>query len=383
VRHDYEKRLLLKEEELESLRKQMQIEIEQLSMRLAEAEAKLKTEVARIKKKMQIQITELEMSLDAAHKQNIDLQKTIKRQGQQIIELQAHYDEVHRQLQQAIDQLGATQRKCQALQGELDECRVALEQAIRGRRSAEQQCEEAQSRINELTTINVNLSSAKSKLETEYSALQADYDEVHKELRLSDERVQKLSIELKSTKDMLIEEQERYIKIESIKKSLEIEVRNYQVRLEEVEANALAGGKRVIAKLEARIRDVEIEMEEEKRRHVETQKILRKKEHRVKELCLQSEEDHKNVALLQEACDKLNEKVKVYKRQLQEQEGQSQQNLSRVRRFQRELESAEERADSAEGNLSMIRAKHRSWVTTNNVPGGIRQVFVSEEERNF
>lgn len=114
---------------------------------------------------------------------------------------------------------------------------------------------------------------------------------------------------------------------------------------------------------------MEIEFEEEKRRHVETQKILRKKEHRVKELCLQSEEDHKNVALLQEACDKLNEKVKVYKRQLQEQEGQSQQNLSRVRRFQRELEAAEERADSAEGNLSMIRAKHRSFVTTNTIPG--------------
>lgn len=148
-------------------------------------------------------------------------------------------DEIHRQLQQAIDQLGATQRKCQALQGELDEARVSLEQAIRGKRAAEQQCEEAASRINELTTINVNLSSAKSKLETEYSALQADYDEVHKELRLSDERVQKLSIELKSTKDQLIEEQERFVKLESIKKSLEIEVRNYQVRLEEVEANAL------------------------------------------------------------------------------------------------------------------------------------------------
>ena len=41
--------------------------------------------------------------------------------------------------------------------------------------------------------------------------------------------------------------------------------------------------------------------------------------------------------------------IQVYKRQLQEQEGQSQQNLSRVRRFQRELEAAEERADSAEG----------------------------------
>lgn len=49
------------------------------------------------------------------------------------------------------------------------------------------------------------------------------------------------------------EEQERIIKIETIKKSLEIEVKNLSVRLEEVEANAIVGGKRVISKLEARV----------------------------------------------------------------------------------------------------------------------------------
>lgn len=54
----------------------------------------------------------------------------------------------------------------------------------------------------------------------------------------------------------MIEEQERLIKIESIKKSLEVEVRTLQVRIEEVEANALAGGKRVIAKLETRVRSI-------------------------------------------------------------------------------------------------------------------------------
>jgi len=380
VRHDYEKRLAQKEEELEALRKQFQIEVEQLNMRLAEAEAKLKTEVARIKKKMQAQITELEMSLDAANKQNIDLQKTIKRMALQITELQAHYDEVHRQLQQAVDQLGVAQRRCQVLQAELEEMRVACEQAMRAKRIAEQQYEEAVVRVNELTTINVNLAAAKSKLESEFAALQNDYDEVHKELRISDERVQKLTIELKSTRDLLTEEQERLVKLDSIKKSLEVEVRNLHVRIEEVEANALAGGKRVIAKLESRIRDVEIEVEEEKRRHAETEKVLRKKDHRVKELVLQSEEDHKTIGLLTESCDKLNEKVKVYKRQMQEQEGVSSQNLTRVRRFQRELEAAEDRADQAESNLSFIRAKHRSWVTTSQVPGGTRQVFVTEEQ---
>jgi LPS O-antigen subunit length determinant protein (WzzB/FepE family) len=62
----------------------MSIEIEQLNGRLAEAEVKLKTEVTRIKKKMQIQITELEMSLDVANKNNIQLQQTIKKQSIQL-----------------------------------------------------------------------------------------------------------------------------------------------------------------------------------------------------------------------------------------------------------------------------------------------------------
>jgi len=64
---------------------------------------------------------------------------------------------------------------------------------------------------------------------------------------------------------------------------------------------------------------VELELDEEKRRHAETIKILRKKERQVKEVLIQSEEDQKNVALLQESLDKINQRVSIYKRQLQEQ----------------------------------------------------------------
>jgi len=67
------------------------------------------------------------------------------------------------------------------------------------------------------------------------------------------------------------------------------------------------------------MRDLELEIDEEKRRHAESIKILRKKERSLKELVIQSEEDHKNVQLLQEALDKVNQKVNIYKRQLQEQ----------------------------------------------------------------
>lgn len=378
-RHEAEKRLQEKDEEIEAIRKATSIEIEQLNARVVEAETRLKTEVTRIKKKLQIQITELEMSLDTANKTNIDLQKTIKKQSLQLTEITAHYDELQRQLQVTLDQLSVSQRRVQALTAEAEEIRGNYESALRGKKQAELQVEEYSSRINELTTINVNLASSKSKIEQELTTIVADYEEISKELRISDERYQRVQVEIKHTVELLHEEQERVVKIEAIKKSLEIEVKNLSVRLEEVEANAIVGGKRIISKLEARLRDLEAELDEEKRRHAETIKILRKKERSVKEIMIQCEEDQKNIAILQENLEKSNQKVNIYKRQLQEQEGVSQQNVTRVRRFQRELEAAEDRADTAESSLSLIRTKHRSFVTTSSVPGS--QVYLVQETR--
>lgn len=378
-RHEAERRLQEKEEEIEAIRKQTSIEIEQLNARVVEAETKLKSEVTRIKKKLQIQITELELSLDVANKTNIDLQKTIKKQSLQLTEIQTHYDEVQRQLQVTLDQYGVAQRRIQSLTGEVEEIRGNYEQALRAKRTIEQSFEEAQTRINELTVINVNLSSSKAKIEQELGAVAADYDEITKELRVADERFQRVQTELKHTVEHLHEEQERIVKIEAVKKSLEIEVKNISVRLEEVEANAIVGGKRIISKLEARIKDMELELDEEKRRHAETIKILRKKERSLKEVMIQCEEDQKNILLLQDSLEKTSQKVNIYKRQLTEQEGVSQQSVTRVRRFQRELEAAEDRADVAESNLSLIRAKHRTFVTTSTVPGS--QVYLVQESR--
>lgn len=131
---------------------------------------------------------------------------------------------------------------------------ISWRKALRAKRSVEQQYEESVSRINELTTINVNISSARAKIEQELATLAGDYEEVTKELRVSDERYQRVQTELKHTVEILHDEQERVVKIEAIKKSLEIEVKNLSVRLEEVEANAIVGGKRIISKLEARVR---------------------------------------------------------------------------------------------------------------------------------
>lgn len=174
--------------------KQTSIEIEQLNARVVEAETRLKTEVQRIKKKLQIQITELEMSLDVANKTNIDLQKVIKKQSLQLTEIQAHYEDVQRQLQSTLDSYAVAQRRLATMNGELEEVRSQLDSAIRAKRTVEMQFEEASTRINELHVTNVNLVSIKSKLEQELSVMSSDYEEVTKELRISDERYQKIQV---------------------------------------------------------------------------------------------------------------------------------------------------------------------------------------------
>merc|ERR1719412_3089363 len=98
---------------------------------------------------------------------------------------------------------------------------------------------------------------------------------------------------------------------------------------------------------------------EEKKSHSVTMTELHKRDRSIKELILQSEEDRKNIIILQESLDKLNEKIKMYKRQLEEQESISNSNIMRVKKFQRELETAENRAEEAESTLNQFRSTER------------------------
>lgn len=118
------------------------------------------------------------------------------------------YDESQRQLQITLDQYGASQRRLQSLGAELEDMRSNMEavglhllpfslllvltmfrywwfcKALRGKRAVEQSLEECTARINELTTINCNLASTKSKLEQELAAYASDYEEATKELKV-------------------------------------------------------------------------------------------------------------------------------------------------------------------------------------------------------
>jgi len=357
VRQEIDRRIQEKEEEFENTRKCHQRALESLQQSL-EAEAKGKAEALRMKKKLESDINELEVALDNSNQENSVLQKNIKKLQGECKDTQAQVDEEQRLASEYREQYGIAERKANALNGELEESRTLLEQSDRGRRQAEAELSDANESVAALNAQANSLSLAKRKLEGELQALHADLDEMLNEARNSEEKSKKAMVDAARLADELRAEQEHAQNQEKMRKGFEVQVKELQVRLEEVEGNALKATKKQIGKLEARVRELESLHDDEARRHADAQKNLRKCERRIKELSFQSDEDKKNHERMQELVDNLQQKIKTYKRQIDEAEEIAALNLGKFRKAQQELEEAECRADSAEQAYAKAKRCH-------------------------
>merc|ERR1712215_415258 len=125
--------------------------------------------------------------------------------------------------------------------------------------------------------------------------------------------------------------------LERDKKLLEAQVKVAQNRLDEAEQNALKGGKKAIAKMDTRIRELESEMDAENRRFADAQKNLRKSERVIKELTYRQDEDRKNHERMEALIDQLQGKIKSYKKQIEEAEEIAALNLAKYRQAQGNL----------------------------------------------
>merc|ERR1739844_7639 len=109
-------------------------------------------------------------------------------------------------------------------------------------------------------------------------------------------------------------------------------------RLAEATDMASKGGRNAMAKLESRIRELEIELGSIQCKTSDTYKSFQKAERRVKELQFQQDEDHKNQGRMSELANKLQAKIKTYKKQIEEAEEIAALNLAKFRKAQQGLE---------------------------------------------
>uniref|UniRef100_A0A8D1UWX0 Myosin, heavy chain 4, skeletal muscle n=1 Tax=Sus scrofa TaxID=9823 RepID=A0A8D1UWX0_PIG len=358
VKSEVDRKIAEKDEEIDQL-KRNHVRVVESMQSMLDAEIRSRNDAIRLKKKMEGDLNEMEIQLNHANRMAAEALRNYRNTQGILKDTQIHLDDALRGQEDLKEQLAMVERRANLLQAEIEELRATLEQTERSRKVAEQELLDASERVQLLHTQNTSLINTKKKLETDISQIQGEMEDIIQEARNAEEKAKKAITDAAMMAEELKKEQDTSAHLERMKKNLEQTVKDLQHRLDEAEQLALKGGKKQIQKLEARVRELEGEVESEQKRNVETVKGLRKHERRVKELTYQTEEDRKNILRLQDLVDKLQAKVKSYKRQAEEAEEQSNVNLSKFRKLQHELEEAEERADIAESQVNKLRVKSR------------------------
>merc|ERR1712059_245755 len=113
----------------------------------------------------------------------------------------------------------------------------------------------------------------------------------------------------------------------------------------------MGGGKKAMNKMETRIRELESEVDAEQRRMGDSIKNLSKSERRIKEMSYAADEDKKNATRMQGLVDGLQDKIKSYKKQIEEAEEIAALNLGKFRATQAQVADSGELADLNEKAL--------------------------------
>ncbi|XP_049600937.1 myosin heavy chain, fast skeletal muscle-like [Syngnathus scovelli] len=358
VKADVDRKVAEKDEEIDQLRKNNQRVIESMQATL-DAEVRSRNDALRVKKKMDGDLNEMEIQLGHANRQAAEVMKQLRNVQAQLKEAQIHLDDSLRSHDDMKEQVAMMERRTGLLQAEIEELRAVVEQTERSRKLAEQELIDASERAVLLHSQNTSLLNTKKKLETDVTQLHVEIEEASQEARNAEEKAKKAITDAAMMAEELRKEQDTSAHLERMKKNLEVTVKDLQHRLDEAENLAMKGGKKQMQKLEARVRELETELEAEQKRSSESIKGVRKYERKVKELSYQVDEDKKTNIRLQDLVDKLQIKMKAYKRHAEEAEEQANMHMARFRKSQHELEEAEERADVAESLANKMRAKTR------------------------
>ncbi|XP_010829714.1 PREDICTED: myosin-7 [Bison bison bison] len=358
IKAEMERKLAEKDEEMEQAKRNHLRVVDSLQTSL-DAETRSRNEALRVKKKMEGDLNEMEIQLSHANRLAAEAQKQVKSLQSLLKDTQIQLDDAVRANDDLKENIAIVERRNNLLQAELEELRAVVEQTERSRKLAEQELIETSERVQLLHSQNTSLINQKKKMEADLSQLQTEVEEAVQECRNAEEKAKKAITDAAMMAEELKKEQDTSAHLERMKKNMEQTIKDLQHRLDEAEQIALKGGKKQLQKLEARVRELENELEAEQKRNAESVKGMRKSERRIKELTYQTEEDRKNLLRLQDLVDKLQLKVKAYKRQAEEAEEQANTNLSKFRKVQHELDEAEERADIAESQVNKLRAKSR------------------------
>uniref|UniRef100_A0A6Q2YVP7 Myosin, heavy chain 11b, smooth muscle n=1 Tax=Esox lucius TaxID=8010 RepID=A0A6Q2YVP7_ESOLU len=341
-----------REEQGEERRKQLLKQVRELESELEE-ERRQRAMATAGRKKLEGEVKDLEDHLEATSRGRDEAVKQLKKIQAQMKEFQREVEDSRAAQKEVLSSARESDRRAKTLEADIMQLQEELAAAERARKQAETERDEMSEELanssgkSMMSDEKRRLEAKISQLEEELEEEQANMETLNDRLRKTQQQVDQLSVELQAERST---SQTR----EGARQQLERQNKDLKAKLQEIEGQGRSKFKSSIAAMEVKINQLEEQLELESREKQANAKGIRQKEKKLKDLTIQMEDERKQVEQYKDQAEKANVRVKQLKRQLEEAEEESQRVAAGRRKLQRELDEATEANDALSREVSVV-----------------------------
>uniref|UniRef100_A0A8C2JFD8 Myosin, heavy chain 9a, non-muscle n=1 Tax=Cyprinus carpio TaxID=7962 RepID=A0A8C2JFD8_CYPCA len=367
MKAQFERDLQSRDEQGEEKRKQLVKQVREMEMEL-EDERKQRAQAVSVRKKLELDLSDLAAQIDNANKARDEALRQLKKLQAQMKDQMREFEDLRLSRDEALNQAKENERKIKSMEAEIMQLHEDLAAADRAKRQIQQERDE--------------LHCDRRRLDARIAQLEEELEEEHLNVELVNDRLKKATLQAEQVTVELTAERGNSQRLEGLRSQLDRQNKDLKQKLQDLEAAVKSKYKSTIAALEAKIPQLEEQLDIEMKERQQSTKQVRRMEKKLKEILLQVDEERRNAEQQKNETEKLNTRMKQLKRQLEETEEEAARANASRRKLQRELEDATESANLMNREVSTLKNKLRRGDFTVNVRRTAGRSGVDSDEEN-
>lgn len=358
MKAQFERDLQGRDEQSEEKRKQLVKQVREMEAEL-EDERKQRSIAVAARKKLEMDLKDLEAHIDSANKNRDEAIKQLRKLQAQMKDYMRELDDARASREEILAQAKENEKKLKSMEAEMIQLQEELAAAERAKRQAQQERDELADEIANSSGKGALALEEKRRLEARIAQLEEELEEEQGNTELVNDRLKKANLQIDQLNTDLNLERSHTQKNENARQQLERQNKELKVKLQEMEGTVKSKYKASIAALEAKIAQLEEQLDNETKERQAACKQVRRTEKKLKDVLLQVDDERRNAEQYKDQADKASTRLKQLKRQLEEAEEEAQRANASRRKLQRELEDATETADAMNREVSSLKNKLR------------------------
>ncbi|XP_035762219.1 myosin-9-like [Neolamprologus brichardi] len=379
MKTQFERDLQARDEQGEERRKQLVKQVREMEVEL-EDERRQRALALSSKKKLETDLADLEAQIDAANKGRDDALKQLKKLQAQMKDIMRELDELRLSRDEAVNEAKESEKKLKSLEASMLHSQEELSAAEKLKRQAQTERDELQDELNGNNTKISQLNDEKRRLEARIAELEGELEEEQLNTEMVNDRLRRSTQQVDQLTSDMSTERSNSQQLEGARSQLDRQNKELKLKLQELEGTIKSKYKFTITSLEAKIAQLEEQLDVESKERQQASRLTRRTEKKLKEVLVQIDDERRNMDQYKDQAEKANIRMRQMKRQIEESEEELTRANAYRRKLQRELDDAAESADSMNREVSSLKSKLRRGDVSHTLRHNLNRIGDSDDD---